>query len=647
MAEVSTLIQQLQHPDEAVRTRVFAVIASSYDSSLHKVLSQMATPDKQDIELLFCKYLQNMPSQIALRYLKRLVRSPNRRTRKEALNTLSGIDINHRVTVMIEFLSFPEKENILFALKELSENGKDVAIEYIASLLISENGELREAAFLAVELMNSPRSVRFLMPLMRAENPDLQVAAILTLGRMSCFRNWKIFFRILSSGRPEVRKAAVVNIARRGDRHSFRRLLPLIEKEDDEEILKLVVSLVSLKPSREVCRILIRTAYSHSSRQIRRTADWVLEEIEMNLLTRSLNSMLKDASEEATVYILKKMGRRQLANTGKHIAACLQNALATSTRIAALEALGNLGKLEFLPHIVPYFKSDDPMEAYISVMAANRIITRIEECPALLSILRSKKSDHDILKQVILQFLTDSVAWSPRNQEIIEILMENLSDENINIRYFAVILLGDSGRKEIVPKLASIALKDHDDNIRSMACDALDKTLKGDLRYLLVRLSRMNSCGEEFKTLLEILAGLVWNQESSQKAVGIIGHLVKRNEEEWLLSPLEKIARKVCSQCPIEVQEQITNLETGNIWRYTLAVARIESIGKPHNKQERESWRKFFHDDDKRIKDVAIEHAIKWKADWAVDDMLTCLYRSPSGKWSGELRQAVNMILGV
>ncbi len=638
------LMSNLQHPDDSVRYRAFATISSSFSVELVAPLAARASPDNPDIEGLFCRLLQNMPPHIALPHLKRLVHSPNSRTRKDALNALSQIDIGHQVPLLVEFLKHDQQEIVLFALEQLSANKKDVAVADIAQLLESEQEEIAAAAFEALEKMDSSRSTPYLVALVQANEVRVQVAALNALGKMTSFERWRSFLEPIKSESAEVRRAAVASLARKAERKAARYLMPLLRAEQEPDILRLVVGSLAMWPTRTLCAELIYMAASHAERDIRQAADWVLEEFSAALLTQGLSAALKRANEQQIIYVLSKMGRRQLPGCGRAIAAYLEPSQASSVRVTAIEALGYFGDESFLAAITPLIRSAEPMEAYMATVSACQVASQIDRIPELMRMLASSEPDHDVLKQVILQYLADSDKYDHGNPDLHAILKANLEEGNINIRYYSVMLLGRLGSAEMVSELSALALYETEQNIRNAALDALEDVLGGDVSYFLQRLESGRYPRMVLGNLLAVLGRLSWNQSNAKGALEFFAQFYADSDDEALETVLMAIAQKVFALHPDGVREYVVSCRVVNVWRYCLARVWLDSMTLLA-RRERIDWRRLLLDPDARIVTDAAAVAVRAKAQWVVGLILRRLYRQCGENLARKLRQAVRTIL--
>ena len=641
------LVAMAQHAEPQVRNEAFLRITSSYDQNLLQPLAEKATPESSYMEILLCRFLQNMPPTLSLPHLKELLKSPNKSTRASALNVLSLIHINQRLEVMIELLEYSNPDVILFSLEEFSKYKKTLAISSIAKLLDSDNWQIVEAAFSALENINAPRSIRLLIPFLDVQDPQRQVAALNTLGKMSVFKQWKLFLPALRSKDSRVKKAAVLNLARKGGKKSYPYLVPLLETEEDVEILKLVSSQLSQGPTPRVTKALIKTAALHPKPQVRRAAGWIIEEVEEKLLQECMVSLLPKSSEKMTSYILSKMGHRQLPNCGKIIAYyVIKKNTSIQVRVAALEGLGFLGKKEFLPVVVPYMNSKVDLEAYVATVSAAQLTHKFKECPELVKLLQTRNKDNVVQRQVVLQYMLNSITWGFDDEELFGILKDNLTDENVNIRYFSVILLANCQRKEIVPDLVSLALNDPESTVRKVAQNTLKEILQGNMSPFLDCVEEKKIPAASQEKFFHLMTELDWNQESFRRALEVMKNLLRTTKDQKIFPVITKLARKLfASNTEAAMDYCLKKDEEDNTWRIILAQVWLESLGDLISDEEKTCWQKLFQDKDTRIVHSAVQKAVETEAEWTAQLILDRISHQPDDRIVPDLREAVKKIL--
>ena len=475
----------------------------------------------------------------------------------------------------------------------------------------------------------------------------MRIAALNTLGRMSSFPRWHVFVSQLTSDDAQVRRAAVSNLSRKAGGRAYRYLIPLLDSEQHDDILRQIIGTLALRPTKELCIELIRIASAHPSQDIQHAADWVLEEIDAELLGKALLAVLKNASEDTIVFVVEKMGRRRLPGCREVIAAYVRKEDRPRVRIAALEALGYLGDTRYLAEIAAFIHSVDPMEAYMATVSACQVAPFIDECPQLMDILRSSDENQVVLKQVVLQFLADTNRFRLENGELFTIARDNLSEENINVRYYSVMLLGRMGRRDVIVRLSAVALADDEPNVRATARGALDEVQHGDNSFLLDQLGRGAFPDTTTHEVYNTLAGFSWNLESARQAIDVLAAHFEDDNDEQLAPVLIRIARKVFALDPEGIRQYFEKHRTPNIWRLCLSEAWLESMENLMSRQERRDWRRLFQDEDPRIASKALDAAVRARMEWTIDPMLERLYRYREDSLSSGIRGAVTTVLGL
>lgn len=639
------LLEQLQHGDRHVRDEAFDRIARTHDPGLLEPLAALAQPSSTYLETLFCQYLQNVPANLALPYLQRLLHSPHAATRQHALGALDQVDIELRLQPLIALLPSPHQDVQLHVLRELGLHRRSVALNSIRPLLDAEDQKLARAAFEAIQRIDAPRSIRMLRPFLEASETWRQVAALEALGRMTTFKKWKHLLPCLESGDAEVRRAAILNLSRKGQARASRHLLHLLEKETDEEVAKLAINRLALFPDDRMARILIRIAATHDNLQLRRSASWVIEELDEKLLRKAMLPLLSGGDEELQAYILTKMGTRQLPDCGPILVEHLDDRHAARVRYAALEGLGFLRQREFLPAVVPYLQSDDPMAAYVATLTAVQLIVRLDDCPELTELLMAPEDEHVVLKQVVLQYMIDAISWDFDDPTLFQALVENLHSGNENISYLSAILLGKCrGQRQLVPPLLAAILDNPSVDIRQVARDSLDQVLDGDLSPLLDLTEEGPQDPDQLCLYAGLLSTLRWNAESARRGLEIFPALPCPQGMAQADQFRRDIARGLYSANPQTCRAFFAQASADTHWRLAVGQAWLESLGALTLPEDRADWQKLFAEGDGDLVRTVVRTAVDVGAGWTVEPLIARIAQCPDDPLTPELRQAVRKL---
>ena len=640
------LLERLEHGDRHVRDEAFDRIAASHDRELLTSLAQRALPTDLYMETLFCRFLQNMPAALALPHLALLLRSSNAPTRAHALNSLDNVDFEQRFPFLLELLASEYRDVQLHVLRQLGSHKRSAAIYDIAPLLSSADEEMMTAAFAALQQIDAPRSLKLLLPFLRFPEPSHQIGALNALGDMESFGRWKRFLFCLRSPEPEVRRAAVLNISRKAGRRAYKPLISLLETEQDEEVAKLIINRMALDPDDRSARVLIPAAATHSNPQIRRSAAWVIEEMDEKRLSRNMQALLPNSSEEVQAYILTKMGQRQLPDCGGILASYTDEENLPRLRYAALEGLGFLRQRAFLPAVLPHLKSDDPMVAYVATLSAVQLVDRLGDSPELLDLLLSTDRESLVLKQVVLQFMIDSITWDFDDRKLFEALVSCMGSENENVSYLATILLGKCrGYRELVQPLLDRAIDDPSADIRQVARNSLNEVLDGDLSLLLDALESGERDPSIQMQYLELMSQLRWNREGAERALEIFAKLPPPQDTRTLFPVLQEIARAVYQVASEACRDRFFALTPSSPWYLALGQAWLHSLGGLESGEDRADWRALFAVDDADLVFAAAETAVEAGADWVVEVIIERISRHPDDPVNARLRALVKKLL--
>ena len=639
------LLARLDHADPRVRDDVFDRIAASQDRRILEPLAQKAQAHDRYVETLFCRFLENMPPDVAVQHLPALLASPNRVTRGHALNVLDALPDGYQMDMLTGLLDSGETDVLVHALGKLGVHRRTTALNRVLPLLASENTEVSRAAFEAIEKIDSPRAVGAVMSFLKTGHPERQILALNALGRMSCFRKWKRLLPALQSSDASVRKTALLNLSRKAGPKAHAHLASLLDREQDEEVARLALSRMALRPDKATAATFIQTAAAHPDPQVRRSAGWIVGELGGDLLREVLLDLLPGVSEEVQAYILIKMGQRELTGCGRVMSSYIAETTSVRLRYAALEGLGYLRDRTFLPVVSPYIRSSDPMEAYVATLATVQMIDRLDHSPELKQLLLSPQDEGVLLKQVVLQFMIDAVSWTFDDPVLMDALENNLASGNTNVRYLSIILMGRSRQRDFVARLTPIAAGDANRDIRQVARDALNEILSGDLSCILDELAKPQIPLEGKTRLLSLLPELSCNPESAERALEALDAMPVDRAPTVLSGLLASMAAIVYSANPLAVRTFWASSGQHTFWRLCLGKAWLQSL-RMDTAGGRGDWRTLLAEQDAGLVRVALQRAVDEQARWALDPILDRLHACQDAELVADMRMAVKRILG-
>lgn len=635
------LLQQLVHGDRHTRDEAFDRLAESTDADLLEPLAGLATADNPTLEVLLCRFLQRQPYSRSESHLRRLLGSPNVATRRHACAALDRVEIEQRLGLLLELLGHEHTDVLCYALKEIGVHRRSAAIQPLAPLLESPDPEVASAAFEALRRIDQPRAARPLLALVSVGEPALQIAALEALGEMESFRRWRRLVPCLESPDAGVRRAAIAALSRRGGPRAHRHLIRRLQTETDEEAAKLIISRLGLAPDLKVATCLLPLAAGHANPQVRRSAGWVVEELEDPLLAAACRRLLPGAPEETAAYILTRMGSRELPDCGELIASCTGDDRPPRVLYAALEALGFLRDPRFLDRVVPFLESADPMAAYVATLAAAQMVSRLSDCPALTQLLRRPGDQAIALKQVVLQYMLDALSWDFDDPALFEILVQNLSHDNENIRYLSTILLGRGrGRDELVEPLLRHALGDANTEVRQVSAEGLDQVLDGELSPLLDYLRDPAAGGPLPADIMALLPRLRWGAASARRGLAMLQELDVTDA-----ATRAGLARALFSSDPAACRACFLNAPAGSPWRLDLGCAWLESLAGLTRPEDRTDWLQLFAAGEEELVAATVAVAIDAGAKWTADTILSWAVGHPNHPAAASGRRAVRTLL--
>jgi len=630
--------------DERTIKQLHAFVQSGNQGDFTAFLTGFEGGDARSLELMFCRILSEVQPDSSRPFLEKLYKSPNPATRKEVERIVENMDSRARYGFYSHLLDTGDTNVRVRAIEKLAGIKGAQVVNRMAEFLNDSDMKLVKTAFRALGTTGSADAVKRLEQFVEHEDAERSIEAINTLGAMQSFKHWKKLLPVLDSKEPRVREAAALNLNRKAGRKALPYLIKRLEDENDPDVTRLILKLLSKASDEGIAKILLKTASTGPDPGLRKFAGWLVGEIEEGTLFKAMLSLLRTCDDEDTqAYVLTRMGQRQLAGAVAILPAFISPQTPSALRYAALEGLGYLGDNSNLPAVLELMDADDPLMAYLAVMAAVRMVRHLNECPRLVSILGGNDDAVSTLKEVILQAMLDGIRWNESDAEIFAFLKANLSSKIENIAYLSTILIGRCTADGALELIADLALQSNNPEIRKEAMAGLDRRLDGDIRPLM----KIWKPGDDWMdaAMISLLAELKWNPESVKRALSLLHGLDLEKASPQTIKALERLTGRLNQSAPDEIRAYFDSGRTAGRFQEILGSSWLDQLGEFETASERAIWKKMLFDGPESIARQALFRVSKPGNKWAVDPIIQRIAVDPDGPLAIELRLAVRKIL--
>ncbi len=645
---VAELRAQLQQTDRSLRDQAFNRIARSADQSLLAPLAELAQPTDIRLETLFCQYLQNLPAQVALPHLQRLLDSPHPPTRANAMRALDRLSADDRAAPLVGLLHNQHRDVKLYALRELGTLRRTLALGAIDPIVADEDRALGQAAINALVQIDAPRSLRTLTSHLGSPESWRRIAVADGLGRMASFRRWRRLVPLLDDPDPKVRQTVAISISRKAGERATQHLVARLREEQEDDVARVIANRLAVTPNLTMAKALVETASAHANLQVRRSAGWVVEELDQELLLAAMRELLPKVGESTQAYILTRMGVRQLAGCGPTLTSYVAPTHSQRVRYAAVEALGFLRQSQHLPAVQGLLFDADPILAYVAALACVQLIQHLSDCPPLTALLRSPDGEHVALKQVVLQYLTDSAAWHPDDVELEQVLLTNLDSRNENISYLSAIALGKGrGQRQLLQPLMNMAMNGRNLDLRQVATTSLDQVLDGDLAPLLDVMGSSLLTGRTFSTCIEVLGRLHCSEASAAQTLELMLAIDDELIEGGDAGLLRGFARGLVRANLPATRQFVAGAKGWRPWHRVIAIAWLDSLVRMRRATDRDDWQAIFSLNDPVVVEAAAQAAGRNQRPWALDPLLAAAHMTADPQLQATMRSSAKAVLGL
>lgn len=255
--------------------------------------------------------------------------------RKAAVVALGRIGDARAAPSLIELLD-EDSELVIPAADALAKIGDPRAFEALLALVGDPNAAVRQSVVGALNSLGSPLMPGRVLPLLEDDDPNVRESAVKVAGYFGYPECVELLLERCMDEDERVRRAAIEH-------------LPFIE--DERATPALVRALRKETP------------------KVRAAAAGALALAEGAEVAASLIDALADEDSWVRYFAARSLGRLKVAQSADALAALARDDKAHHVRIAAVEALGNIGGETLVRAVTPLLKSDDPDLARVAASA--------------------------------------------------------------------------------------------------------------------------------------------------------------------------------------------------------------------------------------------------------------------------------------
>jgi HEAT repeat protein len=259
--------------------------------------------------------------------------------RKAAVVALGRIGDARAAPALIEALD-EDAELVIPAADALAKIGDPRAFEALLALVGDPNAGVRQAVVGALNSLGSPQMPARVLPLLEDADPNVRESAVKVAGYFGYPECVELLLKRRHDEDERVRRAAVEH-------------LPFIE---DERATPALVS-----------------ALRHETPKVRASAASALALAEGAEVAASLIEALGDEDSWVRYFAARSLGRQMIVESADALAALAREDKANHVRIAAVEALGNIGGETAFKAVTPLLKSDEPDIVRVAADALGRM----------------------------------------------------------------------------------------------------------------------------------------------------------------------------------------------------------------------------------------------------------------------------------
>jgi HEAT repeat protein len=287
-------------------------------------------------------------------------------TRQTAILALGRIGDRRSVPILTRILTEDNEELIITAAEALTTIGDPKAYEPLLNLLSHPNAIVRQSAIAALNAINHPNMAERTKILLRDTNPLVRESAAKIVGYIGYQESFKTLLTCCHDNDERVRQAAIES-------------LPYFEDE---------------------CIITILTeALTQETPKIRVAAVRALGMMEPDNAVSLLQTALNDDDPWVRYFAARSLGEQNALQAWENLAQLAQTDKARQVRIAAIEALGQIGNSQVIPILTQIIESEESDLVSAAIRALGKI-DHIDALQPLLVVLQTTQTERK-LEEVI------------------------------------------------------------------------------------------------------------------------------------------------------------------------------------------------------------------------------------------------------
>jgi HEAT repeat protein len=429
------------------RTRLIAITAlASYDIEITRPHLLKALADDEDsVRQEAARVLGRQRVDEAVPYLISWHDDPDAKTKQVAADALADIATEEAIDALVRSLGDSDPLVRLRATSALGRVATPAVVIPLISRLEDDKPEVRRAAIEQLQEIRDPRAVIPIVGAFGDGSLDVRKAAITAIGKLGDTAAVPALLRQLKESQEDLRALAVASLGNLGAADATDLLIGELESGSDVYRAKVAYALGQIGKRDDSGA----------------AGDKALRALVEALSTPSLSTAAREA--------LRAAGERAVAPLVAHLEGKIDGDPASA--VALLRDIADADATPAL--VIELERGRVPTSLVLEALGA------AGDSRALVPVLGLLDDDDDAVRLEAMMALRPLLAGDPRGADV---LIERLSDVELEIRVLAAEYLGLMRSTRAVPKLVGLATPGNKPRLRAASIDALGEI--GDARAI-------------------------------------------------------------------------------------------------------------------------------------------------------------------
>lgn len=454
-----------------LRNQAWTELYSSDSATFIEEINRILVMTDPPLCVLFLRYLAEVPDEKANQYIIKFLQSDNKVIFTAATRAFKKNKYEKKTFLLLPLLMRAENDLARFVIGELGFSRNSRFVVPLINVLEGADKDIKLCIFQALRILPDRRALDAIDSYLTVSDTNLRRGAVAVLCALYIE---KIIFlsgslkKYLSDPDPTIRRTVVWALSKRMG-VSLCRIFSLIAKNDEDDSVRqqAVVALSGFDNLKTVKQLLWHVCYD-KSRVVVLRAEAALMGMNEKKMSRLLSRCLaiKDDMIRHRALIMLTQINAAREDHVKRLLREYRKSRRKQDRVMVLQSLGYVSHALAIQELAAVVGGGDLVESYVAVTALYRAAN--ETNLVMMALLLQKQDVNPLVRQVLVRFFINKVSTANIPTKITDLAFELVNHPNVNLRYYAALLIKKAARANVFLQLLDTLLDEKDDTVRGL-----------------------------------------------------------------------------------------------------------------------------------------------------------------------------------